>query len=43
MSEKEEYDMNKAHLIRMKVNRVNLIQSLKVDDDLWSKPTHETM
>ena len=36
MSEKEEYDMNKAHLIRMKVNRVNLIQSLKVDDDLLS-------
>ena len=30
------YDMDKANLIRLKVNRANMIQSLRVDDDLLS-------
>jgi hypothetical protein len=36
MTSKDDYDMNKAYLIRLKVNRVNLIQSLRIDDDLLS-------
>lgn len=36
MSESNYYDMDKANLIRLKVNRANMIQSLRVDDDLLS-------
>jgi hypothetical protein len=35
-STNDTYDSNKADIIRLKVNRANMIQTLKVDDDFLS-------
>ena len=36
MSEAEDFDRDTSNLIRIKVNRVNMMQTLRIDDDFLS-------